>query len=93
MRNKNIFIRKESAFSVVHGNGLPVFGNVVAFDEGENVHYSVDYPEPTKGGWRWHYADQEYAGQRTRSGTYVKPLDEFLKSFMPDLWDEYASFL
>lgn len=87
MRNKNIFIRKETAFSVLRGNGLPVFANVVGYADG-NVYYAVDYPEPArKGSWRWHYADYD-----TRSGTYVKPLEDFLARFAPDYDNEYGQF-
>ncbi len=90
MRNKNIFIRKETAFAVVERGGPPVFANVVGFHDGL-VHYSVDYPEPAgKGSWRWHYADQP---NEARSGTYIKPLDDFLARFSPDYENEFSNFV
>lgn len=97
MRNRNIFIRKESAFSSVYGNGLPIFANVVGYHDG-NVHYAVDWPEPIgpRGQWRWHYGDQSYHWNdelQQRSGTYVKPLEDFLSRFSPDYDNTYGEFL
>jgi hypothetical protein len=93
MRNKNIFIRKETAFSVIYGNNLPVFANVVGYHDG-NVHYEVDYPTPMgKGLWGWHYADNNRGEVVVQeSGTYIKPLEDFLQRFAPDYDNEYSTF-
>lgn len=87
MRNRNIFIRKETAFSCEH-NRHPVFAHVRGYHDG-NVHYSVDYPESAgRGKWQWHYADNN-----NESGTYIKPLEEFLERFSPDVFDEFSGYL
>lgn len=93
MRNKNIFVRKETQFSLEHGSGLPVFANVKAF-VGGLVHYAVDWPVPQgKRDWRWNYADSvDFADNRMESGTYILPLENFLARFAPDVFDEYARF-
>lgn len=90
-RNKNIFVRKETAWSCVNGNKLPVFAEVVKY-EGGNVHYLVDYPQPMGKSWRWHYSDATYLEEAQSSGTYIKPLEEFLTRFTPDFENEIARF-
>ncbi len=81
MRNRNIFIRKETAFSCANNNP-PVFALVKDFVDG-NVYYVIDYLEQGRTR-KWHYADND-----RRSGTYIVPLDAFLSRFMPDFSDEY----
>ena len=70
MRNKNIFLRKETAYSVVERRGdvFPTFALVIGHhltDDIDMVHYKVDFIEPmrvgkgkTKPHWRWHYASR-----------------------------------
>lgn len=85
-RNKNIFIRKETLFSLESTN-LPVFAMVVGYHQG-SVHYIVDYPERyKKNQYIWHYSKDEQ-----ESGTYIKPLEEFLQRFSPDYDNEYQHF-
>ena len=94
MRNKNIFIRKETAFAIA-AKDLPTFAHVTGYHDG-NVHYEVDYVENAKKGeWRWHYADNPaYPGADfpAHSGTHIKPLEEFLSRFSPDVWNEYSEY-
>lgn len=88
-RNKNIFIRKETAFSVLHGNGHPVFANVIGYDPAVgNVVYEVDYPVSVKKHTViWHSEIVE-----SDPTIYVKTLDDFLSRFAPDVFDEYRSY-
>lgn len=100
MRDKNIFIRNESAWSCLFGNGLPTFACVVGtFNEGDDVivMYRVDYPiKSGKGSWRWRYRDNTYANEGgyvvKDSGTYTARLDHFRHLFRPDLENIYGDF-
>jgi hypothetical protein len=88
MRNKNIFLRKENEFSVNHCGGLPVFAHVTDYVSG-NVYYTLDFIEPVGyKDWYWYYG---YYNQK--SGTYIKPLEEFLERFEPDYWNKFAQYV
>lgn len=89
MRNKNIFIRKETMYSVLAGRGnMPVFANVLGYDPSVgNVVYEVDFPVAVKKN------EVFWNSERDGSTIYVKPLDEFLSRFAPDLFDEYSSYV
>ncbi len=94
MRNRNIFIRKETAFAIA-AKDLPPFAHVTGYHDG-NVHYEVDYIEGRGSKWNWHYADNPaYPGADfpAHSGTHMKPLEEFLSRFSPDVWNEYANYV
>lgn len=89
MRNRNIFIRKPTAMQT----GGPVFAHVTDYVDGD-VYYEVDYPVQTKKGHFWHYSDRthRYSGEAMSSGTYIKPLEDFLTVFAPDYENEYSRF-
>jgi hypothetical protein len=101
MRDKNIYIRNETAFSCLFGNGLPTFAYVVGtFGEGDDlvVMYRVDYiVRAGKGSWRWRYRDNQQPVPGSDyvvkdSGTYTAPLATFRKMFRPDVFDLYSEF-
>lgn len=86
MRNRNVFIRKDTAH-YCERNPFPVFAHVTGYHDSK-VYYQVDYPEPVRAGHRWHYASRD-----ARSGTYIKPLEEFLSRFAPDYDNSYGAFV
>lgn len=108
MRDQTIFIRNESAFSCLFGNGLPVFAKVLGVvpagedsinpDE-ETIFYQVDYPVRTGAKrWRWRYGDNRHPIEGsdyavTSSGTYMASISHFRKLFRPDVYDVYKQFV
>lgn len=101
MRDKNIYIRNETAFSCIFGNGLPTFAYVVGtFGEGDDmqVMYRVDYPIKVGGNfYRWYYRGNERPVDNGSyvirdSGTYTASLKHFRKLFRPDVFDIYSDF-
>lgn len=101
MRDLNIYIRNESAWFCLFGNGLPTFACVVGHHENDDgeviVHYRVDYPVKQGRGWRWRYHDNQQPIDGGRfvikdSGTYTASLNHFRKLFRPDVYNIYGQF-
>lgn len=93
-RNRNIFVRKENAYNLVEKrDNHPVFAHVVGYNEEKDmVLYEIDYPLSRKQETHWRYGDSPISNetnQQTRSGTYIKTLDDFLALFEPDYYNRY----
>ncbi len=87
----NIFIRKETAFSLFEGRAdlYTTFANVINYDnENNTIHYEVDFIEPSENKTpRWHYSSRE-----SESGTYILPVERFMQRFEPDTDKVYLRF-